>query len=138
MDGCGRPWTAIYYYHVSSCHRFLQQTGGYDEGAVLNSNHWKQFERDCASFIGGDRYPANMGGRIDVEGPMGLAQCKLQKSLSHQQVTDLCTEMAIAATLKGKLGVLLHKVPGGRGHPTSPLISMTWEQFDAWFSMRRR
>lgn len=35
---------------------------------------WKREERDVARLVGGARFSANSGGRVDVEGPTVVAQ----------------------------------------------------------------
>ena len=104
----------------------------------MTKRHWKQFEAECARLIGGKRYWSNSGERLDVESPHAIGQCKLVKNLSHAALSKLVEEMHEEGSRKNKLGVVLHKVPGGRGNKTIPMITMSFVQFDEWFSLRTR
>lgn len=99
---------------------------------------WKKFEREAAALFGGRRFWANAGEQLDFEGPSAVGQCKLVKSLSLDQLTELADEVASAGQKKGKLGVVCAKVRRGHGHKSPMLVVMTADQFDEWFSMRER
>ena len=105
----------------------------------MHSETWKEFERFAAWFIGGRRYPANTGGRIDGESDIALVQAKKVRNLSHVLLTSLADEMAALGKEKGKIGVVIHQVPKsrGRGKQGIPLITMTCEHFDEWFCLRK-
>jgi len=103
----------------------------------MHSSTWKQFERDCAAFIGGKRYPANMGGPIDVEGPTCIGQCKKKTSMSHVDLAKQTQAIHSLGMAANKLGVVLHQVPRAKGAPATRMITMSWEMFDVWFSMKR-
>ena len=93
------------------------------------SNQWKQFERDVAEVVGGKRYPANQGGRVDVEGPAYIVQCKERKSLSLEQLTQLVEEIEGIAKAKGKHGLVAVKVRRGRGKSSPTLFVQTADQW---------
>ena len=42
----------------------------------MSNKPWKQEERQVARLVRGRRYPANQGGRVDVESPSIVAQVK--------------------------------------------------------------
>lgn len=86
---------------------------------------WKQEEREVARLLGGTRYPANSGGRVDVEGPTVIAQVKHVRTLSLAQLEDLALEMEALGAAKGKVGVLVVKRRAGKGKPTPRLIVLT-------------
>ena len=86
---------------------------------------WKQEERSVARLLGGTRYPANSGGRVDVEGPGVVAQVKHVQRLSLAQLEALAVEMERVGTERGKTGLLVVKRRAGRGQPTPRLVVMT-------------
>ncbi len=91
---------------------------------------WKAEERVVARLIGGTRYPANSGGRIDVEGPAVLAQVKHVKRLSLTELGTLAVEMATQGAKRGKVGVVVVKRRAGRGTPTPRLVAMCEATFE--------
>lgn len=93
---------------------------------------FKAFEREVAALIGGTRYPANSGHALDCEGPGIVAQCKLVSRLSLEDLTQLAEVAAAQGSAKGKLGVVAVKVRRGAGHPSPPLMVMTFEQWTRW------
>ena len=50
---------------------------------------WKAFERAVAELFGGRRFWSNSGEAIDVESSTVVAQCKLVKRLSLEELTCL-------------------------------------------------
>ncbi len=86
---------------------------------------WKQLEREVAHLLGGRRYAANTGGRVDVESPTVVAQVKHVQRLSLAQLEELCVEMATLGREQGKLGLVTVKRRAGRGTPTPRLVVMT-------------
>ncbi len=68
---------------------------------------WKREERKAAALIAGARYPANLGRRVDAEGPELIAQVKHVQWLSLAQLEALAGEMAKLAAERGKLGVVV-------------------------------
>ena len=101
----------------------------------MHSSTWKAFERDCAAFIGGKRYPANMGGKIDVEGPTCVGQVKKRTNLSHADLSKEVMKMDAIGRDKGKIGCVLHEIPRKAGCSKIRMITMSWATFDEWFSM---
>ena len=95
------------------------------------SDNWKQFERDAARLLGGRRYPANSGGRVDVESDRYVAQVKLVKTCSLASLEALAVEMEQIGAEKGKVGLVVVKRRAGRGTPTPPLVVMTEDAFRA-------
>lgn len=90
-------------------------------------NSWKKFERAVARLLGGRRFWANSGERLDVEGPTFIAQCKLVRSLSLAALTDLAVEVERAAAVKAKLGVVAVKLSGHRGNRPMPMLLVVTE-----------
>ncbi|MCI0409675.1 MAG: hypothetical protein L0191_14125 [Acidobacteria bacterium] len=78
-----------------------------------------------ARLLGGRRYPANSGGRVDVEGPTVVAQVKHVRTLSLAQLEALALEMAAVGSQRGKIGLLVVKRRAGRGHDTPRLVVLT-------------
>ncbi len=91
--------------------------------------HWKQFELEVARLLGGSRYPANSGGRVDVESESLVAQVKHVQRLSLAQLEALAVEMEEIGKERGKVGVVAVKRRAGRGHPTRTLIILTEAAF---------
>ena len=90
---------------------------------------WKQHERDSAALIDGKRFPANQGGRVDVEGPWAIGQCKHVRTLSLMALTKLADEMHKAGLAAKKIGVVFAKIKMGAGRPASRLVVMHEEQW---------
>ncbi len=86
---------------------------------------WKHEERRVARMLSGHRYPANSGGRVDVESDQYVAQVKLVKTLSLAQLEELCVEMTALGQEQGKLGLVTVKRRAGKGIHTERLICMT-------------
>lgn len=100
----------------------------------MGNKSWKAHERRCASLIDGKRYPANMGGRADIEGPLFVGQCKEVKVLPLSKLTALVEEMDALAERAGKLGITCVKLRRGSGRhsPTLMVISdTTWSKLYA-------
>ncbi len=91
--------------------------------------HWKQFELEVARLLGGKRYPANSGGRVDVESPTLVAQVKHVQRLSLAQLELLAVEMEEIGKERGKVGVVAVKRRAGKGHSTRTLIILTEAAF---------
>lgn len=101
----------------------------------MSDRPWKQEERQVARLLGGTRYPANSGGRVDVESPTVVAQTKHVRRLSLAQLEALAREMQAVGARKGKVGLLVVKRRAGRGRDTPRLIVMTEE---AWCQLHAR
>lgn len=97
----------------------------------------KAFERWCAQFIGGQRYTANQGDRVDVESDGALFQCNEVKTLSLDTLTCLAEEMSGLANHKNKVGGVLVKVRRGGGQKSAPLVVLTADIFDQYFNLRK-
>ncbi len=93
------------------------------------SKHWKQLERDVARLLGGSRYPANSGGRVDVESPTLVVQVKHVQRMSLAQLEALAVEMEEIGKERGKVGVVGVKRRAGRGRSTRTLIILTEAAF---------
>jgi hypothetical protein len=80
---------------------------------------WKARERQVARLCGGQRYPANGGGRVDVEGPTVMAQVKHVRVLSLAAMEALAVEMESIGLERGKLGLVFVKrrAVGGAQRP---------------------
>ena len=98
-------------------------------GNNMSRHHWKNREREAAAMVAGRRYPANMGGPIDVEGPVFVAQVKERKRLSLLEIETLALEIERQGQLKTKAGIVMVKRSGGRGTETPWLICMTAATF---------
>ena len=96
---------------------------------------WKAEERCAARLLGGRRYPAKTGGRVDVEGPTVIAQVKHRRTLSLGALEALAVEAAEVGRMRGKLGLLVVKRRAGTGRPTPRLVVLTEH---AWRSLRAR
>lgn len=92
---------------------------------------WKQLEREVGLLVGGTRYPANQGGKVDVEGPHYVVQVKERRSLSLEQITQLVEEIEAIAKEKGKYGLVVTKVRRGRGRPSPLLVIQSATQWTA-------
>ena len=95
----------------------------------LSNKPWKATERAVARRLGGSRYPANSGGRVDVESPTLVVQVKHVQRLSLAQLELLAVEMEQIGAEKGKTGILVIKRRAGRGHPTKALVILTEAAF---------
>lgn len=94
----------------------------------MSKTGWKKAERDVARKVGGTRYPANTGGRVDVVDAEGhVIQVKERKTLSLGQIEALAVEMERIGTQKSppKIGSLWVKRSAGRGVETPWLVVMT-------------
>lgn len=91
----------------------------------MSSSAWKSEERAVARLLGGTRYPANSGGRVDVEGPRVLAQVKHRRVCSLAELEGLALELESLGRARGKLGLVIVKRRAGRGTPTPRLVVMT-------------
>jgi hypothetical protein len=85
---------------------------------------WKHEERHVARLLGGTRYPANSGGRVDVESPRVLAQVKHRRVCSLAELERLALELETLGRSRGKLGLVVVKRRAGRGAPTPRLVVM--------------
>jgi hypothetical protein len=70
---------------------------------------WKAEELQAAALCGGTRFPANGGGRVDIEGPAYLGQVKHVRRLSLAALETLAVEVANIAATRGKAGVVIVK-----------------------------
>ncbi len=96
---------------------------------MADNKHWKQFERDVAKLLGGHRYAANSGGRVDVESSEYVAQVKHRKTMSVPELERWATEIEQIGAEKGKIGLVVVKRRAGRGHPTKALVILTEAAF---------
>ncbi len=95
----------------------------------MADKHWKATEREVARHLGGERYPANSGGRIDVESAEYVAQVKHRKTMSVPELERWAIEMERLGAEKGKIGLVVVKRRAGRGHPTKALVILTEAAF---------
>lgn len=84
----------------------------------MTDRPWKQEERQVARLLGGNRYPANSGGRVDVEA--------------------LPLEMQAVGAESGKVGVVVIKRRAGSGRDTPRLVVMTEEVWRRLTGMPRQ
>ena len=98
----------------------------------MSNTSWKQLEREVGLLINGSRFPANQGGRVDVESVDYVVQVKERKALSLEVLTQLVEEIEQIAKDRGKKGGLVAvKVRRGRGRPSPLLIVQSAEQWKA-------
>jgi len=76
-------------------------------------------------LLGGKRYPANQGGRVDVESADVVAQVKHRRVCPLAELERLAVELEAIGRQKGKAGLVVVKRKAGRGSPTPRLIVMT-------------
>ncbi len=91
----------------------------------MSRSGWKRAERRAAALIGGQRHPANTGGRVDCESERIVAQVKECRALSLARLTALAVEMEAVGWQRGKLGVVIVKHSAGRGRATPYLVACT-------------
>ena len=96
----------------------------------MSDRAWKAEERNVARRLGGVRYPANSGGRVDVEGPGVVVQVKHVRRLALAQLEALAVDMAQIGAKRGKAGIVVVKRRAGRGKPTTRLVVMTQAVFE--------
>ena len=94
-----------------------------------NGTSWKQLERDVGLLVDGKRYPANQGGRVDVEGPDYVVQVKERKALSLEQITQLVEEIENIGWSRNKTGLVAIKVRRGKGKYSPILIIQSANQW---------
>ena len=95
----------------------------------MGNTSWKQMEREVGLLINGKRFPANQGGRVDVEGDKYVVQCKERRALSLEQITQLVEEIEAIGRSKGKRGLVAVKVRRGRGKSSPILFIQTAAQW---------
>lgn len=91
----------------------------------MSDRPWKAFERSVAALFEGRRFWANSGEAVDIEGPTVVAQCKLVKRLSLEELTQLAETAERQAAPKLKAGVVAVKCRRGSGRASPTLIVMT-------------
>ena len=82
-------------------------------------------ERSAAALMKAKRFPANMGHRVDFEGPQWIGQVKSVRVLALKQLETLALEMERLAFQQGKLGAVIVKRSAGQGVPTPHLVVVT-------------
>jgi len=90
----------------------------------MSRTGWKQAERVAAALIGGKRFPANMGARLDINSDDFVAQVKNVKQLPLRELVNLVEEMHVEGIETGKLPIVLVKPSFGAGRPTPFLVVM--------------
>lgn len=95
----------------------------------MSDKAWKQFEREVARLFGGARHPANTGGDIDVSGPTVLAQCKLRRTMSLNELAKEAEAIARRSANALKTGVVAVKPRRGKGRKSPILIVLTAEEW---------
>ena len=101
----------------------------------MTSKPWKRFERDVGKLVGGRRFPANMGGGVDVDSPLFVIQCKNVKTMPLPRLEELAREIEREGRSEEKIGVVCIKRRAGAGVPTKTLFVFTE---DAWRELVRR
>jgi len=90
---------------------------------------WKCEERAVGRLLGGTRYPANSGGRVDVESPRFVCQVKHRRACSLAELERLAVEMDALGRQRGKCGVVVVKRRAGCGNGTPRLVVLTESTF---------
>jgi hypothetical protein len=72
----------------------------------LPDRPWKQQERQVARLMGGKRYPANCGRRVDVAGDWFICQVKHRRICSLAQLEALALELDALGRTQSRLGIL--------------------------------
>ena len=90
----------------------------------MTNKPWKRFERDVGKLIGGKRYPANLGGGVDVESPYLVIQCKNVKTMPLAALEKLANEIAIEGKESEKVGVVCINRHGGTGQQRTGIESL--------------
>ena len=91
----------------------------------MSKTGWKRVERTAAALLGGTRFAANTGGRLDTETDAWVSQIKNTARLSLAQLEALAVEMERVAFQRGKLGCVIVKRSAGRGKTTPHLVVVT-------------
>src|SRR5262245_22285721 len=86
---------------------------------------WKQHERNAGKLIGGARYWANAGERIDCESEGVVAQCKHVQRMSLAELEALAVECERLGAQRQKTGVVIVKRRAGHGNHTPMLVVLT-------------
>jgi len=94
---------------------------------------WKQSEREAAALVGGQRFPANMGGPVDYESDLIVGQDKNVKTAPLAQVERWAQDIETVGHNAGKVGLLTVKRSAGVGHKTPRLVVMTSAMFAKLF-----
>lgn len=95
----------------------------------MSRHGWKQREREAARLVGGKRYPANVGGSVDVESSDYIAQVKNVKRFSLLQLEGEALEIERVANIKNKVGLVMVRRSAGKGKETPWLVCMTASMF---------
>ena len=98
----------------------------------MTDRPWKQEERQVARLLRGVRYPANGGGRVDVESARYVAQVKHLRTCSLARLEALALELEALGAQRGKVGLVVVKRRAGRGQRTPRLVVMTQAVFEAF------
>ena len=97
----------------------------------MSRTGWKGAERKAAALINGKRYPASMGGPVDVESDGWCGQVKERRRLSLAQLETLALEITRIAETRRKAGVVIVKRSAGPGRPTPWLFIVTEQTWRA-------
>lgn len=101
----------------------------------MSNSSWKQRERDIAKILNTVRFPANQGGKVDVESDLYVVQVKERKSLSLEALTQLVEEMEAIGKEKGKQGLVAVKVRRGKGK-YSPMLIV--QSVNEWLETKKK
>ena len=89
---------------------------------------WKAAERRAADLIGGKRYPANLGAKVDIESSWACGQVKEVATLSLAALTTLAVEAAVQGHEVGKSGFVFVRHHQGRGRHAQPMLVVCTEE----------
>jgi hypothetical protein len=92
---------------------------------------WKQVEREAAKCVGGQRFPANMGGPEDIglwDGTQVIRHPRFACQVKNVGSLSLSSLVALLRTLEGareqkRIPVVFVKWSGGRGR-AAPLLAV--------------
>lgn len=89
----------------------------------------KVLEREVAGLLNGIRYPADIGGPIDVESKTLVVQCKHVGSMSLAALERLAIQVEQDGKPRSKDGIVAVKRRAGTGSGTPILFIMTADVF---------
>lgn len=93
-----------------------------------NKQAGKALERSVAKLLGGFRYPADIGGDVDVESEAFVVQCKHVQRMSLSQIEGEALRMGAVAERRGKIGAVAIKRRSGKGMKTPVLLVLVGEE----------
>lgn len=94
----------------------------------MSDKSWKAAERRAARLINGKRFPANLGGAIDIESSWAVGQVKEVQTLSLEGLTSLAMLAEQQGIGEGKSGFVFVRSHKGRGRNARPMLVVMTEK----------